>query len=216
MHIIQQKILALAQKADIGKIGLRRLGKEIGEPHPQKIKHHLEQLEKKGYLYVDKRSGSLKTTGSARFSTSGLLRIPIVGSANCGPAEIYADGNIEGYLSVSTGVVGRSDSSGLYAIRAVGDSMDRAKSIEGGPIENGDYVVIDSERRDPANGDYVLSIIEDHANIKRFYHDKANSQIMLVSESALDIPPVYIHARDKSSYYIGGAVIKVIKKPPAS
>ena len=56
-----------------------------------------------------------------------LLSIPIVGTANCGPATLFAEQNFEGILRVSGRLIGRSRPDGLYAVRADGASMNRAQ-----------------------------------------------------------------------------------------
>ena len=53
MHKIQRSILNLAEKENIGTMTLRAIGQAIGEGDaPQKIKHHLTQLESKGLLKI--------------------------------------------------------------------------------------------------------------------------------------------------------------------
>ena len=47
--------------------------------------------------------------------------------------------------------------------------------------------------------------------IKKFNLDKKNNQIILSSESSEQHPPIFIHPDD--SYFIGGKVVQVIKKP---
>ena len=86
-------------------------------------------------------------------------------------------------------------------------------AVKGNTIEDGDFVIIDKNDKNPNNGDYVLSIIDDVANIKKFVRDRKNKQIILLSESTEDLPPIYIHPKDFSEYIIGGKVIQVIKKP---
>ena len=86
-------------------------------------------------------------------------------------------------------------------------------NIDGKSIEEGDFVIIDSENRNPKSGDYVLSIIDGCANIKRFARDRVNNCYVLLSESTKDYPPIFIDEKDFSSYMINGEVIKVIKKP---
>jgi SOS-response transcriptional repressor LexA len=49
------------------------------------------------------------------------------------------------------------------------------------------------------------------ANIKKYIFDEENNQIVLVSQSSKDIPPIYIHEDD--SFMVNGKVIQVIKKP---
>jgi len=48
MHPLQLALLKLARRRNLGKMTLREMGKEIGEKFPQKVKHHLNQLQKKG------------------------------------------------------------------------------------------------------------------------------------------------------------------------
>ena len=88
--------------------------------------------------------------------------------------------------------------------------MNKTK-INGNTIEDGDYLIIDSSDTNPKNGDVVLSVIDDMANIKKYIWDEKNHQVVLVSESTKDIPPIYIHEDD--SFLVNGKVIQVIKKP---
>lgn len=212
MHAIQQQILNLAQNADLGKIGLRKLGAQVGEPHPQKIKHHLQQLEKNGYLKVDKDEEGNVSLKASQWQVSEFFSLPIMGLANCGPATAIADQQVDGYLKLSPAMLGVKKADGWFVVKASGNSLNRAKNIKGGPVEDGDYVVINSERKQPENGEYVLSIIDEAANLKRFYFDKPAHQIALVSESTMDIPPIYIHEDDYKSYMVNGIVERVIKK----
>lgn len=213
MHVTQQKILQQAGEIDINAIGLRKLGQLVGEAHPQKIKHHLEQLVKKGFINKDTDGNYALMDSQEKRKSSSLFNLPILGSANCGPADIYANENIEGYLKISPVVTGRKKADGLFALKAVGDSMNKAQATPGGPIENGDYVIIDSSKKQPHNGDYILSIIDDTANIKRFYYNEKQKQIALVSESTLPIQPIYIHQSEIDKYLVGGQIVQVIKKP---
>jgi len=81
--------------------------------------------------------------------------------------------------------------------------------INGKSIEDGDFVIIDSTQIDPNNNDYVVSIIDGMANIKKFRFDKENSRIALTSESTQDYPPIFIHESD--NYKINGKVVDVVK-----
>ena len=210
MHIIQKKILRFLQETKISNIGFSQLGRFIDEPHPQKMKHHLEQLEEKGFILRDKKSGLTKVIRPIHIENSKLINLPILGSASCGPADLVAEENIEGYLKMSSSILEKKKSNDFFIIKASGDSLNKAKKIKGGTIENGDYVVIDGKNRNPKNGDYVLSIIDDNANLKRFY--KKGKQVVLISESSSDIPQIYIHPKDFPKYMINGKVIQDIKK----
>lgn len=202
MHEIQKKLIKLSQKKDISSMTLRQIGRFIGEEHPQKVKHHLNQLEKRRFFEYGKKSDADKKTK--------FLNVPILGSANCGEATIFADECLEGYLKVSSKLLKKKKN--IFSIKAKGSSMNRA-NVKGNTIDDGDFVIIDSNNRSPKSGDYVLSIIDDVSNIKKFVFDKKNEQIILLSESTEDLPPIYVHLKDFPKYVISGKVIQVIKKP---
>lgn len=209
MHVIQQKLLKLSEEKNLGTMTLRQIGQEIGETLPQKIKHHLTQLEKKGFLKISKAKGIIQRTKPGEVAdASSLLSIPILGTANCGPATFYAEANYEGYLKVSTALLAKKKD--VYAVRASGLSMNRA-SVKGNTIEEGDYLIVDPNDQAPENGDIVVSVFDGLANIKKFYWDEANHQVALVSESSKDFPPILIHEDD--DFNIAGKVVQVIKQP---
>jgi len=191
----------------------------IGMPgeSPQKIKHHLLQLQKRGFLTMDRAKGIMERSASAPSWATGLLKktanlfsIPIIGTANCGPATIFAEQNFQGFLRVSSKLIGRSRPDGLYAIKADGSSMNRAV-IDDKNIEDGDLVIIDNKDKNPGNNDIVLAIIENKATIKRFIDDRKNGQIVLKADSSFDYEPIYLHPDD--DFNINGKVIGIIKRP---
>lgn len=217
MHTIQEKLLELSKRENLANLSLREMAKQIdlSKESPQKIKHHLQQLQKKGFLAIDRAKGVMGRTTLGPGWAKGLLKetamlfsIPIVGTANCGPAEIFAEQNFQGFLRVSSKLLDRSKPTGLYAIKTDGSSMNRAE-VNGRIIEDGDYVIVDSEKRNAKTGDVVLAIIDDKATIKRFVDDRENGQIVLRADSSFDYEPIYLHPDDE--FYINGKVIGVIK-----
>lgn len=216
MHKTQERLLQLAEKKNLADLTLREMGELIGEPgSPQRIKHHFSQLQKKGLIKVDKIKGTIEPTDSGWVKGFAenvrLLAIPIVGSANCGPAELLADQNITGYLRISNTLLDESPiKKELYALKAKGLSMNRANVNEKN-IEDGDYLIVDRSVTSPKDGDVVVSIIDGMANVKKFVKDKDNNQIVLLSESTHETPPIHIHAGDE--YFVNGKVVQVIKKP---
>lgn len=210
MHRLQQAILELATKKPLEGMTLREIGDHIGEKHPQKIKHHLNQLRAKGILVSGDKPRAVKIGTVRGKGQTKMLSIPILGAANCGDPREFAIENLEGYLTVSPSMVPKKKR--LFAVQAVGTSMNQA-NIEGKSIEDGDYVIVDPEAKTPKNGDYVLSVIAGSANIKRFCKDKETGQVVLISESAQELPPIYIHPNDFADYMVNGKVLQVIKKP---
>lgn len=207
MHPLQEKLLKLIDSQQIGDLSLREIGQLISETLPQKVKHHLSQLEQKGFIVIDTRNNKITRTTSQSTSHDIFFTIPIVGSASCGPATIYADENIEGYLKISKRFVSRQK--GVFAIKAQGNSLNKA-NINGKNIEPGDFVLVDSSQTSPKDGDYILSVIDGMANIKKYRRDHTNHRIVLLSESTQNINPIFIHAED--DFRINGKVIEVIKK----
>lgn len=216
MHIIQEKILNLAKERNLAGLTLRKIGELVDAPDsPQKIKHHLDKLIEKGLLLPSADGKELRPIARGLDKKTQIISLPIIGSANCGEALTFADEQIEGYLKVSLHVLPQGFSArikGLYVLKAIGSSMNRA-SVNGKSIEAGDYVLIDKTVKESHNGDYVVSVIEGLSNIKRFYFDAKNRQIILASESAQDLPPIYIHETDQTEYSVCGRVVDVFKKP---
>lgn len=192
------------------------MAKEIEMPSesPQKIKHHLMQLEKKGFFTLNKTRGEVThtpqwATGILK-SASKIFSIPIIGTANCGPATIFAETNFQGFLKVSSKLLHIKKPEGIFAVKADGSSMNRA-DINGKKLEDNDYAIIDSNNKTPSNNDVVLAIIDNKATIKRFINDKENNQIVLMADSSYNYEPIHLHSDDEFS--INGKVVDIIKKP---
>jgi|SRR6185369_4264789 repressor LexA len=212
MHAVQRRLLELASLHELGKMSLREIGQLIEKAHPQTIKHHLLQLEHKGLVEVDRGRRVIRRVRPETASSELFIAIPILGSADCGPPTFSNQEGIQGYIKISRRLVrGKSE---LFALKAVGDSMNNAR-IGGANIEDGDYVIVDSSKRQPRNKEYVVSVIEGLANIKRFLKDNKNGQIVLISESTKEFPPIVIHPED-IEFLICGTVERVIKKPSLS
>lgn len=206
MHEQQLKLLKIINnQGDLNGMNLREIGALIEETHPQKIKHHLLQLEKRGLIKLDLDRHVVEKPSQ---SGNSLLSIPIMGSASCGPATTFAEEDLVGYLQVSDSLLPKH-SGNLFAVRANGNSMDRA-NINGESLEDGDYAIID-QGVTPEKNDYILSIIDGFCNIKKLFVDTNKKQLVLFSESSQELPPIVIGANE-FEYFINGKVIKVIKK----
>jgi repressor LexA len=132
-----------------------------------------------------------------------------VGSANCGPATIFAEQNVDQYLKISSSMLPRNKSN-LYAIIADGDSMNKAKiGEEEKTIESGDFVLVDSEYKNYKTGDIVVAVIDNMATIKRFKEDKPNNRIILEADSTEKYLPIFIHEGD--NFLLSGKVVGIIK-----
>lgn len=220
IHPIQKLLLDLSERHNLSRMTLREMAKGIGLPDesPQKIKHHLLQLQKKGFLKINKIKGVMEKSemrptwakGLLKDTATKVLSIPIVGIASCGPATIFAEQNFEGFLRVSNKLIHQSSPKDLFAIKADGSSMNRAE-INGKRIEDGDYVIVRKDESTPSNNEIVLVIVDGKGTIKRFIDDRKNGQIVLKADSSYDYEPIYLHPDDE--FFVNGKVVGVVKKP---
>jgi repressor LexA len=79
----------------------------------------------------------------------------------------------------------------------------------GKTIENGDYVLVDSEALNYKNGDIVVAIIDGMATIKRYMEDAENNRVVLKADSTEKYLPIFIHGDD--DFQLSGKVVGVIK-----
>lgn len=176
--------------------------------------HYINKLQREGYIIKDSNQPRSIVVQPAEFIKKIVPKhieyfsVPLLGVANAGTATIFAEENVEGHVRISRNMMSRKD--GVFALRVEGDSMNKAK-ISGKNLNEGDFVLIDSKYRNPQNGDYILSIIDNCANLKKFEKDKRTGMIKLVSESTNKIhKPIYISSED--DYMVNGKVIAVLKK----
>ena len=206
MHRIQREIVKLSKKNDLNKLSLSEIATLIGVNSPQAVKYHKNKLRYLGYNFND------DTNITPSESVFELISIPIVGAANCGPATIFADSRIEGHVRLSPRLLNTRRRNDLYAVRAEGNSMDKAK-VNGEAIRDGDYVIVDSQSFQPQSGDYIVAVVGGMANIKKYHFDPINNQVALISESTGDSTPIFLHEDDQYDAVISGKVIQVVRMP---
>jgi len=170
--------------------------------------YYIERLRKTGWLSKESnRPRSLKVYKTNK-SDEGSILLPILGSANCGEALVLAVENPEGHLKVPFSFVRKRDD--IFVLKAEGDSMNMAVIGDSkSNIESGDFVIVDSDIKGVKHGDYVLSIIDGCANIKKLgVHE---GYLRLISESSNPVhKPIYLSSDDE--FMINGKVLAVVKK----
>ena len=176
--------------------------------------YYIDKLKKEGYLEkISNRPRAINLNSDEVINTIipkkiESFSVPVLGSANAGPAIIFAEENISGYLRISRNNLNRKN--GVFALRVKGDSMNKAK-INGKNLEDGDFVLIDSGYKNPKNDDYVLSVIDGCANLKKFERDAKTGEMRLLSESN---NPKHkpIHVSSEDDFMVNGRIIAVVKK----
>lgn len=212
MHPLQLALLRLSRKKNLGAMTLRQIGEEVGEKFPQKVKHHLDQLHKKGLIRINKDKSLIEPVERGQTDYTNLYSVPILGAANAGPATVFAEESLQGYLKVSEQLLPPKNRGDLYAVKVTGSSMNLA-DVNGKHIDDGDYILVDPTNRNPPSGDYVLSVIDGAANVKKMI--KEPGRIVLMSESYEDYAPIVVHPEDVETYnyLICGTVVDVVKQP---
>lgn len=210
LHPFQRRLLRLAQRQGLENKGYREIGRLVEVAHPQLVIHHLGQLQQRGFL--DKKNRLIKSVHLDSKNEKGpdLLAIPVLGTADCGPATFYAEDNVQGYLHLSENFVRRLRSGkDIFAIRAAGDSMNKAV-INGESIEDGDYVLVQQKKSgNYMSGEYIVSVMNGLANIKKLrIHQRG--YLMLLSESNKRFDPIIVESDE--NYAICGRVVAVIKQ----
>ncbi len=211
MNETEQKLLDLSKSQNLSSMGLREIARFVGTKNPQTIKYYIAKLEKQDLLKINNsvNRDQKRFLGKSDLITIPIL-IPILGAANCGPATRIANGEVEGYLKISSKLLPSTNYGKLFALRAVGSSMDKA-NIDGDAIKDGDYVIVDSSKCSPDNNKVVVAVVDNLANIKRFFKD--DNQVVLLSDSSQDFLPIFIHPDDNKDILISGTVVKVLHKP---
>jgi SOS-response transcriptional repressor LexA len=163
----------------------------------------IESLEKKEiitrdtdrqiYLIKDEMFGDL----------ANILSIPTYGLASCGEAVAFADNNVDGYVQVSASLFRKERPAQLFAVTALGDSMDKSG------IADNDYVVFAKyENAEDLEGKIVVAVINGLATIK-IYRDLTGGMIGLFPHSSnKQHQPIYLDRSDE--ILIAGVFRKVL------
>lgn len=133
-----------------GSLGLKSL---------RSVTQRIESLEQKGLIRRDKfKHRGISIIEPLTGTPFGMIQVPVIASAGCDAAEVYAQEQYGEFLTVDKQLIGSHGD--IAAIKAVGNSM-----IDAG-INNGDYVLVEVTEN-VSSGDRVVAILGDMAVIKR-------------------------------------------------
>lgn len=172
---------------------VREIAEAVGLASTSAVHHHLLKLEREGKLQKDAtRSRALTIPGTVG---ARVVQAPIIGEIAAGE-PIYAYENQEETLAVPGDLAGRGHDT--FVLRVRGKSM-----IED-HIDDGDYVVVQSQ--DTArDGDIIVALLEDsRATLKRYFKEKDRVRLQPANGQ---MQPIY--TRD---IQIQGKVIGVIRR----
>ncbi|MEA3454449.1 MAG: S24 family peptidase [Candidatus Caldatribacteriota bacterium] len=163
----------------------------------------IEALEKRGLIKRDKKKKIYLVKNEDFSDLKNIFSVPVFGLASCGEALAFADDNMEGYLQVSKSLFKKEKPVQLFAVKALGDSMNKAD------INDGDYVVFKKhEYGEDLDGKIVVIVINGMATIKK-YKTLKNKMIVLFPESSNPIhQPIYLDESDK--FLVAGIFRKIL------
>jgi len=164
----------------------------------------IEALEKKDLIKRDEDKKIFMVKNNSYANLKNIFTIPMYGLASCGEALAYADSNnVDGYLQISRSLFRSNDPAQLFAVKALGDSMDREE------INDGDYVVF--EKCD-SKGDFenkiVVAVINGMATIKRYKKLKHGIIGLFPNSNNKIHQPIYLDETD--NILIAGIFRKVL------
>ena len=123
----------------------------------------VEALEKKELLTRDENKKIYLVENENYGNAQNVFSIPLYGLASCGEALAYADDGADDFLQLSRSLFHRAEPEKLFAVKALGDSMNK----EG--ISDGDYVIFEkTEGQSDFEGKIVVAVINGMATIKRY------------------------------------------------
>lgn len=185
-----------------------RLHKQLSsmgvEDSLKSIMQVIEALEKKELITRDKDRKIYLVENENYSDMQNVFSLPLFGLASCGEALAFAEENMaDDFLQVSKNLFYRTDPKKLFAVKALGDSMNKTG------INDGDYVIFEKTE---GNGEYdgktVVAVINGMATIKKF-KKIGNGVIGLFPESTnKSHHPIYISETD--SILIAGIFKKVL------
>lgn len=171
---------------------LREISAHLGTSGNVSALHHLEALEKKGY--IRRESGSSRGIVLIRELQPEFSQVPIVGVVRAGlPTLAFED--IEGYYPLEKLQL----KGGTFFLRVRGDSMINDA------IKDGDLALIRPQET-AQNGDVVVAMVNGEATLKRFYLEKDHIRLQPRNPN---MEAIIVPAGEDVS--IVGKVIKIVR-----
>jgi repressor LexA len=171
-----------------------------GLKSPRSITQFFDVLEKAGYIQRLPGARNIRILRDPRPTMTAeraeVVRVPVVGNVAAG-LPILAQENIEAYIDVSCALA--RGTAPYFALRILGDSMDRAG------IADGDFVLV-RQQSTAVSGEKVVALINDSATVKIFC--PGAETVVLEPRSTNPIHRPIVVERD---FRIQGVVVAVIE-----
>jgi repressor LexA len=193
LHPTQENLLRLLEDTIDEPLTIRELQDRLGLSSPSLVQHHIQQLEKKGFL--KRNPDNPQDYHLLKNPERPIVYLNLYGLAQCGPNGSILDGAVIDRIPISTKLLS-FPASEAFLVWAHGDSM---KPL----IREGDIVI--ARKTNAADvGKLVVCVNNGEALIKRLY--RADDYVLLESENRKYNP--FVASRD--DFRIEGEVKSVI------
>jgi repressor LexA len=194
LHKNQILLLKLLEQNIESPLTIRELQEELGVASPSVVTHHIQQLEKKGYL---KRNPSNPKDYQIFLKPDNpIVYLNQYGTAQCGPHGSILDGNPIDRIPIASRLLKFPSDEGFIVI-AKGDSMEPH-------IKDGDLII--AQKRAIVNdGEIIVCVHDEEVLIKKYF--KHGEQIILISINSDKYPPFPV----LKYFKIEGVVRNIIK-----
>lgn len=168
LHPTQQKLLQLLEDNLDEPLTIRELQERLNLSSSSLVAHHIQQLEKKGYL--KRNPSNPQDYHLMKSPEKAVVRLNLYGLAQCGPNGSILDGKVLERITISSRLLNFA-ADDAFLVRAEGNSMVPL-------INNGDLVMA-RKTNVAEDGKVVVCCNDGMALIKKFH--KTDGVVLLES-----------------------------------
>ncbi len=163
----------------------------------------IEALEKKELITRDEERRIYLVENDSYGDAQNILSIPLYGLASCGEALAYAEDIADDFLQISKSLFSRTEPEKLFAVKALGDSMNK----DG--IGDGDYVIFEkTDSGTEYEGKIVVAVINGMATIKNY--KKVGRGVIGLFPHSTNVAHHPIYLSEADDIFIAGIFRKVL------
>ena len=194
LHKNQISLLRLLEQNIENPLTIREIQNELDFSSPSVVAHHIQQLEKKGYL--KRNPNNPRDYQIFQNPEKPIVYLNQYGKAQCGPEGSILDGSPIDRIPIASRILKFPANEG-FIVTAKGDSMEPQ-------IHEGD-LVITQKANFAQNGDIVVCVYDQEVLIKKYF--KHDNHITLISINDRKYPPIPV----EKYFKVEGIVRNIIK-----
>ncbi len=177
LHETQKALLELLKRNVTDPLTIRELQEELGISSPSVIHHHIQRLEKKGYL--KRNPSNPKDYQILSEPEKSIVYLNLYGMAQCGPNGTILDGDPIDRIPIASRLI-KFPTEDAFLVEAKGDSMEPK-------IKEGDLVIA-RKSQVAENNETIVCIHKGEVKIKKIH--KEGDHLILQSDNFLKYPPM--------------------------